>query len=138
MSFAFEAVTCGERAEVFCFKCGDFVYHSVFDQERERIDISKRLPWMGWHDHPVQRSFDAMQFLNTTEHGVVWRGLIASYPPLVPKELIQAGRLSVRRLLVTRGDFLSPSSLSWGSQALGFAVYQHQKGLFCCLSVVMR
>jgi hypothetical protein len=46
------AVTCGERSEVFCFKCGDFVCHEIVNQERERIDISRQLPWMGWHDHP--------------------------------------------------------------------------------------
>lgn len=122
------AVTCGERAEVFCFKCGDFCYHDVFDQERERIDISFRLPWMSWHEYPVQRSFDAMQFINTAEHGIIWRGLIASYPPLVPTELVRAARLSMRRLLVNRGEFASPSSLSWGSKALGFAVYENQQG----------
>lgn len=126
------AVTCGERSEVFCFRCGDFVYHEIFDQERERIDISQKLPWMGWHDHSVQRSFDSMQFVNTTEHGVVWRGLIASYPSLVPKEHLRAARLSMRRLSVFRGE-LGISSLSWGSKALEFAVYQNQKGarLFC-------
>jgi ubiquitin C-terminal hydrolase len=120
------AVTCGERADVFCFKCGDIIYHEIFDQERERIDISKRLPWMGWHDGPVQRSFDAMQFLNTTENGVIWRGMIASYPQLVPQELVRASRLSMQRLLVNRGELSSPSSLAWGSQALGFAVYQNE------------
>lgn len=127
------AVTCGERADVFCFKCGDIVYHQVFDQERERIDVSKRLPWMGWHDGPVQRSFDAMQFLNTTENGVVWRGMMASYPQLIPQELVQASRLSMQRLLVNRGELSSPSSLAWGSQALGFAVYQHENGKPCYL-----
>lgn len=105
------------------------MYHAVFDQERERIDISKRLAWMGWHDGPVQRSFDAMQFLNTTEHGVVWRGMIASYPPLVPQELVRAGRLSLQRLLVNCGDLSSPSSLSWGSRALEYAIYQNKTGM---------
>jgi len=97
------------------------------------MDISQRLPWMSWHDHAVQRSFDAMQFLQTAEHGVVWRGLIATYPALVPRELVQAGRLSMRRLLVNRGDFASPSSLSWGSKALDFAVHQNQKGTSSCV-----
>jgi hypothetical protein len=121
------AVTCGERCEVFCFKCGEFVYHEIFDHEKERINISRQLPWMGWHDYPVQRSFDSMQFVNTPEHGVVWRGLIATYPSLVPKEHVKAARLSMRRLSVFRGE-LGVSSLSWGSKALEFAVYQNQKG----------
>lgn len=69
-----------------------------------------------------------MQFINTAEHGIIWRGLIASYPPLVPTELVRAARLSMRRLLVNRGEFASPSSLSWGSKALGFAVYENQQG----------
>ena len=107
---------------MFCFKCGDFVCHEIFDQERERIDISRQLPWMGWHDHPVQRSFDSMQFVNTTEHGVVWRGLIASYPSLAPKEHVRVARLSMRRLSVFRGELGTPS-LSWrGSKALEFAI----------------
>jgi hypothetical protein len=87
---------------------------------------------MGWHDGPVQRSFDAMQFLNTTENGVIWRGMIASYPQLVPQELVRASRLSMQRLLVNRGELSSPSSLAWGSQALGFAVYQNENGKPCC------
>lgn len=87
---------------------------------------------MGWHDGPVQRSFDAMQFLNTTENGVIWRGMIASYPQLVPQELVRASRLSMQRLLVNRGELSSPSSLAWGSQALGFALYQNESGEPCC------
>jgi hypothetical protein len=68
-----------------------------------------------------------MQFVKTTEHGVVWRGLIASYPSLVPKEHVRAARLSLRRLSLFR--------MEWGSKALEFAVYQNQKGahLFCVL-----
>lgn len=123
------SVTCGERADVFCFKCGDLIYHQIFHDERERIDISQRLPWMAWQHHAVQRSFDSMQFHSSPEYGVMWRGLIATYPQLVPSELVRAGRLSMKRLLVNRGEFASsPSSVLWGTRALGHAVYQNQKG----------
>lgn len=52
---------------------------------------------MAWKDHTVQRSFDAFQFLRTQDHGVVWRGLVASYPPLVPREHVQATEVSMKR-----------------------------------------
>jgi hypothetical protein len=78
-----------------------------------------------------------MQFLNTTEHGVVWRGMIASYPQLVPEELVHAGRLSMQRWMLNCGEFASPSSLSWGSPALGFAVYQNQNGTLTGLPLVV-
>lgn len=127
------AVTCGERAQVFCFKCGDLVLHDVFDQERQRIDVCRRLPWMGWYEHPVQRSFDCMRF-RETEYGVIWRGLIASYPSAVPKEHEQAAKLSMHRLSLFRGELAVPSLL-WGSEALEFAISQSQQGALIVLPV---
>lgn len=120
------AVTCGEKARIFCFKCGDFVYHEVFEQEKIRIDSSKKLEYMGWKEHAVLRSFDAFDFLKTQDHGIVWRGLIATYPPLVPKEHFLATQLTLRRQSLFEGKseedwvLLSPASLR-------FAASQHGK-----------
>jgi hypothetical protein len=97
------AVTCGERSQIFCIGCGDFVYHEVFEQERFRIQLCRQIPWMAWNPNPIVRSVDAFQFLKTQEHGIVWRGLVASYPPLVPKEHLLAAEMMVRRLSILKG-----------------------------------
>lgn len=58
---------------------------------------------MAWKEHTVQRSFDPFQFIRTQEHGIVWRGPIATYPPLVPKEHVRASKLSLRRQALFSG-----------------------------------
>ena len=120
------AVSCGEKAQVFCFRCGDFVYHEVFEQEKVRIDCSKKFPYMAWKDHHVLRSFDAFQFLKTEDHGIVWRGLVATYPPIVPKEHFYATQLTIRR----RDLFGGCADERWllnKPNALNFAASQHLK-----------
>jgi uncharacterized UBP type Zn finger protein len=120
------AVTCGEKARIFCFKCGDFVYHEVFEQEKIRIDCAKRLSYMAWKDHVVLRSFDAFQFLKTQDHGLVWRGLIATYPPIVPREHFLASQLTMRRQALFEGK----SEEEWvvlSPNALRFMSLQHGK-----------
>lgn len=42
------AITCGEKGEIFCMKCGDFVYCDIFNTEKERVEIESKLPWFGW------------------------------------------------------------------------------------------
>lgn len=98
------AVSCGEKAQIFCFGCGDFVYHEVFEQEKIRIDCGNTLPYMGWKDHALLRSFDAFHFLKTQDHGIVWRGLIATYPPMVPREHFFAAQLTMRRHALFEGQ----------------------------------
>lgn len=98
------AVSCGERAQIFCFCCGDFVYHQVFEQEKTRIDYSKEVPNMAWRAHQLYRSFDPFQFIRTQDHGIVWRGLVATYPQLVPQEHIQATRATSRRQALFNGN----------------------------------
>jgi ubiquitin carboxyl-terminal hydrolase 22/27/51 len=102
-SFFLSAVSCGERAQLFCFRCGDFVYHEAFQQEKERIDYSQQLPYTAWKKHKVQRSFDPFQYIRTQDHGVVWRGLVATYPALVPKEHLRATQLTSRRQALFEG-----------------------------------
>jgi hypothetical protein len=59
----FLAVTCGLQAKVYSFRTGDYIYHTVFEQERLRVDTCELLPWLGWKEYPIQRSFDAFQFV---------------------------------------------------------------------------
>jgi hypothetical protein len=98
-----QAVTCGEQDRIYCFQCGDFVTHEIFEQEQERIDISETFPWMGWKDYPVQRSFDALRFMRIPDQGIVWSGMYATYPPLIPNEHLMASRLSMRRQRFMQG-----------------------------------
>ena len=121
------AVTCGERAALFCFRCGDFVYHEVFEQEKERIDYTHKLKFMSWKEHVVQRSFDAFSFIRTQDHGIVWRGLVATYPPLVPKEHCIAAQLSSRRQALFEGNVFE-TWLSRRRNALAFAAWQNSQG----------
>jgi uncharacterized UBP type Zn finger protein len=81
---------------------------------------------MGWKDHHVLRSFDAFQFLKTEDYGIIWRGLIATYPPIVPKEHFYATQLTLRR----RDLFGGCADERWllnKPNALNFAATQHLK-----------
>jgi hypothetical protein len=80
------------------------VDHEVFLQEKERIDVEECFPWMGWKDHPVQRSFDALRFMRVLDQGIVWSGMHATYPPLVPEEHVEATRHCMRRRAMFHGD----------------------------------
>ena len=107
-------ITCGSRGEIFCMKCGDFVYNQVFDREKERIDIQFQLPRYAWgRNEPLLRSFSLGDILEdfviipeeidkqsgdrNIVNKVVWRGLRASYPSEVPEEFIEAARCTLKR-----------------------------------------
>jgi ubiquitin carboxyl-terminal hydrolase 22/27/51 len=125
---SFLAVSCGERAQLFCFRCGDFVYHEAFQQEKERVvDYSQQLPFMAWKEHPVQRSFDPFQYIKTQDHGIVWRGLVATYPALVPKEHFRATQLTSRRQALFEGR-VHQKWLMTKPTALAFAATQSLLG----------
>ena len=120
------AVSCGEKAQIFCSECGDCVYHEIFEQEKIRIACARKIPHMGWKEHAVLRSFDPFQFLKTPDSGIVWRGLVATYPPMVPKEHFCAAQLTLRRKALFEGS----SHENWilpKSNALYFAASQHLK-----------
>ena len=70
------AVTCGEKAQIFCSEYGDFIHHEIFEQEKIRIAVARKLPYMGWKEHEVLRSFDPFQFVKTPDNGILWRGLV--------------------------------------------------------------
>jgi hypothetical protein len=120
------AVSCGEKAQLYCFECGDCVYHEVFEQEKIRIACARKMPHMAWKEHAILRSFDPFQFLKTPDSGIIWRGLVAAYPPMVPKEHFCAAELTLRRQALFEGR----SHEKWilpKSNALYFAASQHLK-----------
>eukprot|EP00934_Nitzschia_sp_Nitz4_P001494 Nitzschia sp. Nitz4//scaffold96_size78090//25862//29503//NITZ4_005490-RA/size78090-augustus-gene-0.55-mRNA-1//1//CDS//3329560561//1494//frame0 len=117
------AVSCGERGQIFCFSCGDFVYHEVFENERARADYCQKLPFMAWKHHAVYRSFDPYQFIKTEDHGIVWRGLVATYPQLVPQEHVRGTEMAMRRLTLFQGR-VEEKWLNNKPLALSFAARQ--------------
>jgi hypothetical protein len=122
-------VTCGREARVYCLQCGDFVYHEIFDHERDRVDLATKLPWQAWKPHPVQRSFDALQFMRIQDQGIFWRGMIAAFPPLVPIEHVRAAQFCRLRQVLFSGEWdLLP--LMTSSTAKSFARAQWEKPIF--------
>ena len=124
------AVSCGRRAQIYCFQCGDFVYHPIFDQEKERIDLAECLPWQAWKEHAVQRSFDAIQFFRLQDQGLYWRGVNATYPPLVPLEHVQAARACLNRQRLFNGQVVDLPFLmaEQRPEVIRFATRQHGIG----------
>ena len=104
--------------------------HEIFIQEKERIDVGECFPWMGWKDHPVQRSFDALRFMRVLDQGIVWSGMHATYPPLVPQEHVEATRLCMRRRALFHGDVDGGSDYAL-PESREFARLQSQKGAGC-------
>lgn len=73
------------------------------------------------------RSFDALRFMRVLDHGIVWRGMTATYPPLVPTYHVKAARLSMMRLSLLEGRIsYLPESAS--PEERDFAVSQSKKG----------
>jgi len=108
------AVTCGKRNSVYCFACcGDIIYHDVFDLERERIDLHHTVPqnWY-WAEHSILRSFDPFQFVSThnDDVGLVWRGLVATYPSTVPRQHLAAARMVRQRQQLIKAPLSKSSS----------------------------
>ena len=106
------------------------MYNCLFDQERERLDLEAKIPWLAWNDHPLQRSFDPLQFAQVEEYGIVWRGLKATYPPLVPQEHVDAAKYCLLRQSVFEGRILDSQWPLMGRRALDFAISQHKACTF--------
>lgn len=100
------------------------MYHEIFDQEKFRMDTMKQLPNLAWKEHKIQRSFDPFQFLSTKEHGIVWRGPVATYPPLVPREHLRATELISRRKSLFEGQIREKWLLT-KPNAMAFAASQN-------------
>lgn len=127
-------MSCGPEAKIYCFQCGGFVSHDVFEQEKERIDLCHCLPWMAWTEYPVQRSFDALRFFHVKDQGIFWKGIYATYPMLIPKHHMSSARLCLRRHVVFHGNVERlPETAPAGAKRL--AQLQHDSGTFNKLSL---
>ena len=104
--------------------------HAVFQNEQQRIDISEILPWMAWNEYGgIHRSFDALQFVNITDIGVIWKGMKATYPIIAEKEHILAARICHNRYMMFHGEVEHlPRSIS--CSAVDFAKQQKMLGKF--------
>ena len=116
-------VTCGSRGELFCMGCGDFVYHECFDQERERLFLEQNHPSLSWSETPIIRGVDPSSFIVTPENGIVWRGMMATYPSPIRPELAQSGRFAINRISLFRGDKYG-STMELGPKAVELSTYQ--------------
>jgi len=118
-------VTCGPMGEIFCMACGDFIYHECFDQERERLFVEIHFPSLCWKETPILRGVDPSSFIFTPEHGVMWRGMMATYPNPVSTQIVHASRFAAKRLLMFRG-LVGEKTIDWGPKALALAIYQQR------------
>ena len=93
------------QPRIYCFPCGQYMQHEVFENEQHRMDISETLPWMAWNEYGgIHRSFDALQFVNIPDIGVVWKGMKATYPIIAVKEHILAARICHHRYMMFHGE----------------------------------
>jgi len=145
------AITCGERGEIFCMKCHDFVYTEVFDNEKERMKIEANIPWFSWdRRRTLQRSFgfgdeaddffvipdgetaingrSLTKFSQPRSGTVVWRGFQATYPQDVPDELILAAQRTLRRLRMFQGESPQSDYITLDKTTSEFALRQRERG----------
>ena len=87
--------------------CGDIAYHKVFDAERERIDLEQLLPHWAWPEDIIQQSFNTFQFVSSQDHGIVWRGMVATYPTMVPRHHLIAAKMVLQRRRFHRNPVIS-------------------------------
>ena len=152
------AITCGDKGEIFCMKCGDFVYCDIFNTEKERVAINSYLPWFGWsRRRRLGREFcfgeegddfylipnvigegktkstgdSSTSASSSVSRSIVWRGFQAVYPTEVADEMILAARRVLHRLRMFRGDLMPSTYLSWDKSACEFATRQHERGQAC-------
>ncbi len=123
--------------EIFCMACGDFIYHECFDQERERLFVEIHYPSLCWEETPILRGVDPSSFIITPEHGVMWRGMMATYPNSVSTQIVHASRFAAKRLSMFRG-LMGGRTIDWGQKALALSIYQqrHRETFFSYISLL--
>ena len=122
-------VTMESQPRIYCFHCGQYMQHEVFQNEQDRIDISEVLPWMAWHEYGgIHRSFDALQFVNIPDVGITWKGMSATYPIIAAKEHILAARICHYRYMMFCGE-VEHLPLSVRRSALEFTKQQQMLGM---------
>ena len=102
----------------------------MFDNERFRIDLHHYLPWLAWKEYPLQRSFDAFRFQQIPNQGIVWKGMFATYPAVVPPEHVRGARSCRWRQQLFHGDIeaLSASIAMVPRPIAEFVVTQNRLG----------
>jgi hypothetical protein len=124
-----QGVTCGPLGELFCMPCGKVIHHECFEQERERLFLEHNIPTLCWSETPIIRGIDPSSFCITPENGVVWRGMMATYPAPVASQLVEASRLAIKRSSIFRGDRCN-RSMNLGPEAVKLSMYQLRQGKF--------
>jgi hypothetical protein len=109
--------------------CGNVIHHECFDQERERLFLEHNIPTLCWSETPIIRGIDPSSFCITLKNGVVWRGMMATYPTPVSSQLVEASRLAIKRSSIFRGDRCN-RSMKLGSAAVKFSMFQLRHGKF--------
>ena len=92
------------------------------------------MPVMGWHKHPINRSFDIFQFIHIPDQGIFWNGIKATYPVPVPKEHLTASCLCRQRQIMFSGkiDELSlVSKANTNKHCIEFTALQNRRRKLC-------
>lgn len=105
------------------------MYHECFEQERERVFLEKNVPSLSWSKTPILRGAIIGSFVESPENGVVWRGMMATYPTQVSMQLVQASRFAAKRISIFRGDMVD-RSMGLGTKAAELSVYQQCHCMF--------
>ena len=109
-------------------RCGDFIYHPVFDREKLRIDLKYTLPWLSWNEGILKRSIDLYPFTDPDICGSTWPRINATYPCNASPVLIKAGQNSLRRYHIFNGNL--EQSLGWGLKSLRLSLRQKQESKY--------
>jgi len=90
--------------------------------------LTERLPWLAWKEHTVKRSFNALQFFRVQDQGIFWRGMQATYPPLVPLHHVLAARSCRLRQIIFQGEMDELPLALASPEAVRFTARQHAIG----------
>ena len=74
------------------------------------------------------RGFSPLEFAYVEEYGIVWRGVKATYPALVPEEHTEAAKLCLQRQAVLAGQVLDTDWCLLGRRALDYMIDQRGRG----------
>ena len=121
-------ITCGPRGNLYCFRCGDVVYHEIIDRIQFSTEIYYKFPWLSWgkETDAIRPVMEPSAFV-VINGQLFWPGMIASYPSKASPILLQAARLCLKRSRIFEGELGCPGSAQWGKLASELAVFQSQR-----------
>jgi len=116
-------------------RCGDFIYHPIFDREKLNVDLSFNLPWLSWKQGVLNRSIDLLHPIqmnlssskDDTSSLPLFR-LKATYPCDASDVLMKAGRKSLTRYQLFHG--YSNVSFNGETESLKFMLRQKNTGKY--------